>query len=118
MPNKNAIRTIIPYKYEGFWVFDDESVGLDHEAFVGGADKICDELSKDFPNPHKGFVLQFSQFQFPDSEEMVWKRKEMDGNVYEWSARQMEGWLCPALFEYFETAPAKLYVKASPRPQE
>jgi len=25
-----------------------------------------------------------------------------------------EGWLCPALFRYFETAPESLYVKAEP----
>jgi hypothetical protein len=24
----------------------------------------------------------------------------------------MEGWQCPALFRYFETAPRELYVKA------
>jgi hypothetical protein len=24
----------------------------------------------------------------------------------------MEGWLCPALFRYFDEAPAELYVKA------
>jgi hypothetical protein len=26
----------------------------------------------------------------------------------------MEGWLCPALFKYFEAAPKDLYVKAEP----
>lgn len=25
---------------------------------------------------------------------------------------QMEGWLCPALFRYFDDAPAELYVRA------
>jgi hypothetical protein len=24
----------------------------------------------------------------------------------------MEGWLCPAMFRYFDVAPAELYVKA------
>lgn len=24
----------------------------------------------------------------------------------------MEGWLCPALFKYFEQAPARIFVKA------
>jgi hypothetical protein len=27
----------------------------------------------------------------------------------------MEGWLCPALFRYFEAAPPELYVKAEER---
>ena len=26
----------------------------------------------------------------------------------------MEGWLCPALFKYFENAPEAIYVKAEP----
>jgi hypothetical protein len=26
----------------------------------------------------------------------------------------MEGWLCPALFKYFEEAPPELYVQADP----
>ena len=28
---------------------------------------------------------------------------------------QMEGWLCPALFKYFDTAPKEIYVKAEPK---
>jgi hypothetical protein len=26
----------------------------------------------------------------------------------------MEGWLCPALFKYFEKAPKEIYIKAEP----
>ena len=33
---KNAIFIIKPYKWEGMWVFDDPSVGLVKEPFVGG----------------------------------------------------------------------------------
>jgi len=29
-----------------------------------------------------------------------------------------EGWLCPALFRYFDTAPESLYVKAEPSHRE
>lgn len=36
----NAIMVIYPYKYEGMWVFDDESAGLDKEPFVEGADEL------------------------------------------------------------------------------
>jgi hypothetical protein len=32
------------------------------------------------------------------------------------AGEQMEGWLCPALFLYFEQAPPRLYVKAEPLP--
>jgi hypothetical protein len=27
----------------------------------------------------------------------------------------MEGWLCPALFKYFDKAPPELYVRAEPK---
>jgi hypothetical protein len=27
----------------------------------------------------------------------------------------MEGWICPAMFRYYKTAPKTLYVKAEPR---
>jgi len=33
----NAIRAIHPFRYEGLWVFDDETVGLRQEPFVSGA---------------------------------------------------------------------------------
>jgi len=36
----NAIRAIHPYRREGLWVFDDETVGLRQEPFVAGADGI------------------------------------------------------------------------------
>jgi hypothetical protein len=29
---------------------------------------------------------------------------------------EIEGWLCPALFKYFESAPRELYGRAEPRP--
>jgi hypothetical protein len=29
---------------------------------------------------------------------------------------QVEGWLCPAMFRYFEEAPAELYMKAEEIP--
>jgi hypothetical protein len=32
------------------WVFDDERVGLNQQAFVSGADDIIDLIVKDIPN--------------------------------------------------------------------
>jgi hypothetical protein len=29
----------------------------------------------------------------------------------------MEGWLCPALFKYFESAPKEIFLKAEPKKQ-
>ena len=33
------------------------------------------------------------------------------GNVYHWEEKNMEGWLCPALFAFFLEAPKELYVQ-------
>lgn len=112
----NALSVIAPYKYEGMWVFDDPRVGLVREPFVSGIDKMIDLLVKDIPNAQKGFRLIFSERPFPGYEvKLDWCREEFGGNWY-WSDKyQMEGWLCPALFKYFETAPKELYGKAEPK---
>ncbi|WP_017717610.1 DUF6717 family protein [Kamptonema formosum] len=38
--------------------------------------------------------------------------QEYGGNWYRWEGKNMEGWLCPALFKYFSEAPKKIYCKA------
>ncbi|MGI8907476.1 MAG: DUF6717 family protein [Candidatus Sumerlaeaceae bacterium] len=38
--------------------------------------------------------------------------EETGGNWYEWADHQMKGWLCPALFKYFDAAPKTIYVRA------
>ena len=40
---------------------------------------------------------------------------EMGGNWYGSDDPPMEGWLCPALFKYYRSAPKELYVKADPK---
>jgi hypothetical protein len=109
---KNSISVIKPYKWEGMWVFDDPAVGLIREPFVGGADTIIDVATSHIPNADRGFIAVFSAGYFPDAQIVLeWVREEGGGNVYRWSEKGMEGWLCPALLKYFEEAPAKLYVQ-------
>lgn len=109
----NSLFVIAPYKALGMWVFDDERVGLVQEPFVAGADTIIDEWTKDLPNAEKGFRLIFSPGPFPGyTLHMEWRREEMSGNTYFCESLNMEGWLCPALFKYFEEAPKNLYAKA------
>ncbi len=43
---------------------------------------------------------------------LEWVRTEFGGNWYRLDEPPMEGWLCPAMFLYFNEAPAELYVKA------
>jgi hypothetical protein len=46
----NAINLIVPYRYEGMWVFHDARVGLEKEPFVSGADTMIDALVAEIPN--------------------------------------------------------------------
>jgi hypothetical protein len=112
----NSLFAIAPYKFDGFWVFDDPSVGLRQEPFVSGADDIIDILTKDIPDAASGFKLVFSPQRFPGfTARFDWRRPEHGGNWYGWAERGIEGWLCPALFKYFETAPKEIFVKVAPR---
>lgn len=113
----NSIMVIAPYQHFGMWVFDDERAGLVQEPFVGGADTIIDYFTRDIPGAKNGFRLTFAAVPFPGFEaKLVWRREEMSGNVYEVEGLGMEGWLCPALFKYFDKAPSELYAKFDPLP--
>ena len=109
---KKSVFLIKPYKLEGMWVFDDPNVGLVKEPFVGGADTMIDVATAHMPNASQGFVAAFSAGYFPDAKIVLeWVREEGGGNVYRWAEKDMEGWLCPALFKYFEERPQKLYIQ-------
>lgn len=108
----NQIMVIKPYRYAETWVFDDEAVGLKKEPFVYGIPAMIDYLTRDIPNAQDGFRMLFSAQPFPGfQEKLTWVRGEMDGNFYWSETLQAEGWLCPALFKYFNQAPAEIYVK-------
>src|SRR5438046_10524768 len=98
----DAKLVIWPYWYEGTWVFDDAAVGLDHEPFVQGADKMIDVLVKDIPHARSGFKLTFAAKKIDGwQKKMTWVKAEGGGNVYKIDDPPMQGWLCPALFLYF-----------------
>ena len=108
----NAIIAIHPYKFEGLWVFDDEKVGLVQEPFVSGADTIIETLAQEIPDAESGFTLLFSANPFPGHQAAFeWRRPESGGNWYYSPELDSEGWLCPALFKYFESAPEKIYAQ-------
>ena len=108
----NAIIAIHPYKYEGLWVFDDAKVGLSQEPFVSGADEIIDRMVQGIPNAATGFTLLFSASPFPGHQAIFeWRRKDLGGNWYYSPQLGLEGWLCPALFRYFDAAPERIYAQ-------
>ncbi len=111
----NAIMTLFPYKYHGVWVFDDETKNLEREAFVSGMTEIIDRLVDETlkTNVDDGFVLHFASVPFPGYNfKLIRTHEEHNGNWYKCVDNHMEGWLCPALFEYFDNAPEELHVKA------
>ncbi len=112
----NAISVLFPYKHEGLWVFDDPDVGLRREPFVSGIDEMITRLVAPIPNAEKGFKLLFSPAPFPGhTVKLEWRREEYGGNWYFCPQLGIEGWLCPALFKYFDKAPAELYGKVEPK---
>ena len=113
----NVLFSIYPYKHNGFWVFDDERVDLYQEPFVSGADTIIDEMTYGLENAEHGFRLTFSNKKFPGSMfTFEWVREENDGNWYYAPEFELEGWLCPAMFMYFEEAPHFLYARVDAMP--
>jgi hypothetical protein len=108
----NSIIAIHPYKAHGMWVFDDPAVGLSQEPFVCGADAIIDRMVEGIADAATGFALVFSARPFPGFQtEFEWRRAEMGGNWYYSRELEMEGWLCPALFKYFDSAPRRIYAQ-------
>jgi hypothetical protein len=112
----NAIMVIMPYRYAGTWVFDDPREGLVREPFVAGVPEMIDGLVAGIPNATNGFRLTFSARPFPGYQnKLVWLRGDGGGNYYKLDGTTKQGWLCPAMFHYYQTAPKELFVKADSR---
>lgn len=112
----NSLMILKPYWHEGFWVFDDPATGLNKEPFVAGVPEMLGILleRENIPDPQRGFRLLFSAVPFPGHQlKATWVRTDGGGNWY--TAEGHEGWLCPALFKYFEEAPKELYIQVLPR---
>lgn len=115
---EKSVNIIFPYKYSGMWVFDDDEVGLKQEPFVEGADTMIDTMVKAIPNADKGFSLFFSDEKFSGIDmTLEWKRADGGGNWYYSQKLDMEGWLCPALFKYFNEIPKNIYIKIMAQPK-
>jgi hypothetical protein len=105
------------YRHHDLWVFDDEDAGLVKEPFVKGIDRMIDILVKKIRGAAEGFNLLFSTGPFPGYQvTLVRLREEHGGNWYHCQELDFEGWLCPALYKYFDKAPEYLYVEAIQRP--
>jgi hypothetical protein len=113
----NTVLSVEPYWHEGAWVFDDAVVGLAKEPFVAGVTEMIDRLAAHIPDAAKGFRLRFSATPFAGMQtSLTWLRADpVEGNWYQADDVGDEGWLCPALFWYFSSAPKKIYLQAEPK---
>jgi len=115
---RNEIHAIMPYKWQGLWVFDDQATGLVKEAFVSGVDTILDVVTAQIEDAEKGFICLFSDRPFPNATvELTWLRADETGrgNWYFCEQLKTEGWFCPALLRYFPEPPKKIYGAFRPR---
>ena len=87
----NASYAIHPYRHEGLWVFDE-------------GQRSAVSFQRWHAEPEEGCRV-CSPTTSPDS---ACGRSPMADGI-------LDGWLCPTLFTYFETAPPRLYVRAQPK---
>jgi len=81
-----------------------------------GIPEIIDMAAGHIENYRGGFKAVFSEAPFPGHQIALdhVREDEMSGNWYRLRDTEMEGWLCPALFKYFEAAPKSIYVEVKP----
>ncbi len=110
---QNFLFLIVPYRYGETWVFDHSEFDLVREPFVFGVPEMIDALVENIPNATTGFRLLFSAQPFPGYQvKLDWLREEYQGNWYLWQGKGLEGWLCPAMYHFFQEAPTQLYCRA------
>ena len=117
---ENDVSAISAYRDNGFWVFDDESRGLDKEPFVAGADILMDYMSGRILDESKNSVnFYFAKRPLPDFDVKLTRHKSdgHDGTYYFVDFPGFNAdkggpiWLCPALLKFFRKAPRNIYVK-------
>jgi len=114
----NQLMAISPYWCDStnMWVFDDDNYSLVREPFVNGVPEMIEEAVKGIPNAKSGFSLLFSSDPFPNYEIKLSKLNEEYGGWWYVNEIGQQGWLCPAMFNYFVEAPDSIYVQIIPLP--
>ena len=104
----NSIKVIQAYLWNNIYVFDEETLGLVKETFVGGST----ELIGDACGWKEQVTLVFSDKPFPDytlSTEFV--LQDEGGTTYFCEQQNKQHWLCNVLLMYFDGAPKTIYVQ-------
>jgi hypothetical protein len=72
-------------------------------------DKMVEQQKLKDPRQN-GFTAIFSAQKFPTAQyELTWEEECSGGNYYKLG--EMRGWLCPAMYHYFEVAPKSIFVE-------
>lgn len=111
-----TVYTIIPYKLNVQWMFDDERFGLVGEPFAFGSDRLMSRFSFVHADGADRFRLTMSSPPLPvNHEELTFQKGNYElGCIYE-TLQRFGCWLCPALkFYYPENPPKKIYMAAEP----
>jgi hypothetical protein len=105
-----VIFKIVPYKYGSELVFDQEEYGLIKEPLIEGVPEILYELCERHNVSSEKFDLYFSDEPFEGFQLVADKLREYGGGFW-YQIGAKEGWLCPAMFFYFDSVPKNIYFK-------
>jgi len=109
----NVMNALTLYRSGESWVYDDARFGRVAEPLILGASEILDQIIVFDLGTHTRHPVSviFSSRPFPRAHMGKLMGEEMGGHWY--SIEGHEAWLCPALLDYFETAPPELYVRVT-----
>ena len=111
----NSIFRILVRLVDGLWVFDDLKFGVKEQPFVFGSDLILVKMVAGVDEELDRVNILFSSIPFPGSEHCLkFVREETEGFVYRWEDEKLQGWLSPALRNYYPQPPPKIYLQLLP----
>ena len=111
----NSICRILVRVVDGLWVYNDSKFGVKEQPLVFGMDLILEKMLGQVEGVEDRLNLVFSSIPFPGSEfSLVFVREETEGFVYCWEEKKLQGWLSPALRNYFPEPPPKIYLQLLP----
>jgi hypothetical protein len=137
---KNSIHTLLPYWENNMWCFDDGEKNIHREPFVGTTNDIINGMLMLAGAPEavgQKCQLVFSANKFPGWQFGMSHVRDEGPGAGDWYAFEeanaedlpagmsmpthfigQEGWLCPTLLDYFETAPKNIYIQAQAQEPE
>jgi len=115
MSTGNSVFRVLVRVIDGLWVFDDSKFGIWEQPFVFGSDLILEKMVAGVDEELDCVNILFSSIPFPGSEHCLkFVREETEGFVYRWEDEKLQGWLSPALRNYYPQPPPKIYLQLLP----